>query len=77
MSTRELRWRKFSPVDRAHPILELLEGDVILLDLTLADSGDIELTFHDGACRRTLDLVGLEAAIAAGKKLLLEEIGSA
>ena len=76
-STPALRWRKFSPIDRAAPIFELLDRDgVILLDLTLDENGQLELAFHAGAAGRMLRVATLEAALAAGKALLRDEMAS-
>ena len=43
---KHVRFRKFSPVDREHPIFELVAGDEILLDISVSDDGVPEVALH-------------------------------
>ena len=65
-----LRWRKFSPIDRDFPIDELLDGDLIILDVTKGDSQKLEIAFHDGASGRVFDLETIERLVAEVKQAL-------
>ena len=57
MSGTKLRWRKFSPIDRDFPIYELMDGEVIVLDVTKGKNGSFEIGFHEGqASGRVFDL---------------------
>lgn len=73
MSVGVLRWRKFSPIDRDFPIYELVDGDQVVLDLTRNVRGDFEVSFHEGASGRILELAALDELLAEGKTLLLQE----
>lgn len=73
MKSIELRWRKFSPIDRDFPIYELVDGDVVILDVTRNENETFEIAFHQGASGRVLDLGALERMIAEVKRLLAAE----
>ncbi|WP_437576752.1 hypothetical protein [Sorangium sp. So ce887] len=73
MNSAMLRWRKFSALDRDFPIYELVDGDAIVLDLTGDERGNFEISFHDGARGRVLDLATLERLLAEAKSLLMQE----
>lgn len=70
-----LRLRQFSPIDREYPIYEVVDGDVIILDVTREDGGAFEIAFHDGARGVILPLADVEREIATAKALLLQETG--
>jgi hypothetical protein len=70
MTTSQFRWRKLSPLDRDGPICELLDGHVIILDVTRANDSRLEIAFHEGAAGRILDLAAFEAMIGEVKALL-------
>ncbi|MCC7538971.1 MAG: hypothetical protein IT379_22285 [Deltaproteobacteria bacterium] len=55
MSVR-LRLRKFSPIDREYPIFEILDGDDVVLDVSLSDAGNYELGVHESSSSRVLPL---------------------
>ena len=38
-----MRYRKFSPINREHPIFELVDGDVVLFDVSRSDEGKAEI----------------------------------
>lgn len=73
MSGAKLRWRKFSPIDRDFPIYELMDGDVIVLDVTKGKNESLEIAFHEGASGRIFDLSTIEGHIAEVKSLLAKE----
>lgn len=73
MSGGVLRWRKFSPIDRDFPIYELLEGEVVVLDITRDENHGFEIAFHQGALGRVFDLATVERMIAEAKLLLENE----
>jgi hypothetical protein len=70
MNNIQLRWRKFTPIDRDFPIFELLDGDIIILDVAKGDSGAFEIAFHGGASGRVFDLGMIERMIEEVKVLL-------
>jgi hypothetical protein len=73
MSASELRWRKYSPIDRDFPIYELVHGELIILDVTKGERGSLEIAFHEGASGRVFDLGEIERLIAEVKILLANE----
>jgi hypothetical protein len=73
MSGAELRWRKFSPIDRDFPIYELVAGDVIILDVTRGERQSLEIAFHEGASGHVFDLGTIERLLAEVKGLLANE----
>ena len=74
MSGAALRWRRFSPIDRDFPIFELVDGEVIILDVTKGErSGTLEITFHEGASGRICDLGTIESLIVEVKILMAKE----
>ena len=52
----ELRLRKFSPIDRDHPIYEVVDGDCVLLDIGRIDDGAYEIAIHADASGRVIAL---------------------
>jgi hypothetical protein len=68
----QLRWRKFSPIDRDWPIFELVAGEVIILDVTKGNDASLEIVFHEGALGRSFDLPTIERFLAEVKTLLAE-----
>ena len=68
-----LRWRRFSPLDRVSPILELVDGDITLLDVTLDPQGELEIAFHEGAANREYQLAAIEELLRQAKKILRED----
>ncbi len=68
-----LHWRKFSPIDRDHPVLELVDSGVTILDVTVTAAGAFEIAFHPGASNRDYDLEMLEGLIANAKEQLLPD----
>jgi len=73
MSDSQLRWRKFSPIDRDYPIFELVDGDVIVLDVTKDANEKFEISFNQGAVARIFDLGVIERLLAEVKILLSQE----
>jgi len=65
-----MRYRKFSPINREHPIFELVDGDVVLFDVSRSDEGKAEIAFHDGVRGRILELRTLERLLAEGRALV-------
>ncbi|HEY8210634.1 MAG TPA: hypothetical protein VIG99_24290 [Myxococcaceae bacterium] len=73
MSDADLRWRKFSPLDRDFPIYELMDGEVIVLDVTRGENQSLEIAFHEGAAGRAFDLKLIERLIEEVKVRLAQE----
>jgi hypothetical protein len=64
-----MHYRKFSPLDRRYPVFELLDGEVVLLDVSRNDAGQVEVGFHEGAGGRVLSLEQLSRMLAEGASL--------
>jgi hypothetical protein len=69
-----LHFRKFSPIDKKYPIFELVEGDVVLLDVSANENGEIEVAVHEGAANRVLSLDVLTGLLEQGRKLVEDEL---
>jgi hypothetical protein len=76
MSTTAIKWRKFSPIEREHPIYELVHNDAIIFDVTMDDDGKLRIAFHDGASGHVFDLDVIERLIADVKVRLEEDKAS-
>jgi hypothetical protein len=70
---KQLRWRKFSPIDRDYPLYELTVGDDMLLDVTRDASGAFEIRFEQEAVGKTLDLDEFIRLLAEARELLANE----
>ncbi|MGE5048260.1 MAG: hypothetical protein ACM3PC_06810 [Deltaproteobacteria bacterium] len=68
-----MHFRKFSPIDRGDPIHELLDGDVVLFDVSKSGNGKIEVAFHEGSRGRVLELDVLERLLGEGRNLAVME----
>ena len=64
-----MHFRKFSPIDRDSPIFELVDGTVVLLDVSKNDKGIIEVAFHDALRGRVLEWGLLERLLTEGRVL--------
>jgi hypothetical protein len=63
-----MRWQKFSPLDREHPIFELLDDDgAILLDVSRNNDGVLEVCFHSGIRDRIVDFETVQRWLADGR----------
>ena len=71
---QHVRFRKFCPVDREHPIFELVEGDEVLLDVSSSDDGVLEVALHEASRGKVFKLDDLYAILMQGKRLLEEEM---
>jgi hypothetical protein len=71
---KNVRWRKFSPLDRDYPIFEVVEGDDVLLDVSISDAGVIEVALHTAGIGKIFTLDDLHAILMQGKRLLEEEM---
>lgn len=61
------RFRKFTAVDREHPIIECLSSEVIVFDITKSTDGSWELGIHEGAAGTVLKLATFLDAIDQAK----------
>jgi hypothetical protein len=71
---QHVRFRKFSPVDREYPIFELVEGDDVLLDVSVSDDEVLEVAVHKASIGKIFKLDDLHAILIQGKRLLEEEM---
>ena len=53
---QHVRFRKFSPVDREYPIFELVEGDDVLLDVSVSDDEVLEVAVHQASIAKIFKL---------------------
>ena len=70
---KHVRFRKFAPVDREYPIFELVEGDDVLLDVSVSDDEVLEVALHEASRGKIFKLDDLHAILMQGKRLLEEE----
>ena len=68
-----MHFRKFSPIDRESPIFELVDGVVVLFDVSKNDQGVLEVAFHEGSTGRVLEFELLQELLAKGRKLAENE----
>jgi hypothetical protein len=66
--------RKFSPIDRKHPIIELVEDENVLFDISISDADVTEVTLHPGVANRVFLLDQLRAWLAEGENISREEV---
>ena len=71
---KDVRFRKFAPVDREYPIFELVEGDDVLLDVSSSDDGVLEVALHEASIGKVFKFDDLHAILMQGKRLLEEEM---
>jgi len=71
---KNVRFRKFSPVDREYPIFELVEGADVLLDVSASDDGVLEVALHEAGRGKIFKYDDLYAILIQGKRLLEEEM---
>ena len=70
----QVRYRKFSPIDRDSPIFEVLSNEEIILDISKDDeSGEFEVMFHQNACNKYLSTDLLIEIVENCKKLIRNE----
>lgn len=69
-----VRFRKFSPLDREYPIFELVEGDDVLLDVSISDDGVREVALHEASIGKIFKLDDLHTILMEGKRLIEEEM---
>ncbi len=72
---KNIRFRKFSPVEREYPIFEVVEGDAVLLDVSVSDDGVLEVALHPSGAGKIFKLDDLYAILVEGKHLLEESMG--
>lgn len=70
-------FRRFSPIDREHPIYELVEGDTVLLDVSATDAGEVEVALHEGGANRIFAHDELLRLLAEGRRLVDADMGEA
>lgn len=69
-----LRLQKFTPIDREHPIYEVVDDERnVLLDVTRSSEGDWEILMHSDSVGRVLPLTEVMGLIARARRLLEEE----
>ena len=70
----DLKLQKFSPIDREHPIIEIIDdkGDV-LFDLSHNDAGVLEMCFHPALSSRVLPYELVMELIEKAKTRVQEE----
>ena len=66
------RFRKFSPIDREHPIFELIQDDEILLEVSLTDSRELEVVFHAPISSAAVSFDDLLEILREGRRLAEE-----
>lgn len=71
-----MHFRKFSPIDRDHPIFELVDGDEILFDVSLGDHGRLQVAFHEAIGNRVLECGTLLSILREGARLATDEVVS-
>lgn len=69
-----LKLQKFAPIDREHPIIEIVDeaGDV-LFDLSRNDAGVLEMGFHPALSNRVLPYERVMELIEKAKVRVQEE----
>ena len=67
-------FRKFSPIDRKYPIIELVEDEIVLLDISISDADVTEVTLHSGVANRVFLLDQLRAWLAEGENISREGV---
>ena len=68
------RFRKCSDINREYPIFELLEGDCILLDISVSDEGIFEIVLHEAVAGKIFNFDDMISILAEGRKLLEDEM---
>jgi hypothetical protein len=63
------RFRKCSDINREHPLFELLDGELVLLDVGLSDAGVLEVAFHDGIANHVIESSKLQVLLEEGRRL--------
>jgi hypothetical protein len=71
---KNVRFRKFAPIDREYPIFELVEGNDVLLDVSASDDGVLEVALHEAGRGKVFKYDDLHAILLQGKRLLEEEM---
>ena len=66
---KKYRFRKCSDVRSEYPVFELLDGNVILMDIGLSDSGVLQVAFHEGIANRILESEELIRILEEGRSL--------
>jgi hypothetical protein len=67
-------FRKFSPIDREHPIFELVEDDTVLFDISRSDAGEVEVALHAGGANRIFAHNELIRLLHEGRRLVEDDI---
>jgi len=73
-SPKNIHFRKFAPVDREHPIFELVEGDTVLLDVGATDDGVLEIAIHKGAANKIFSLSEFLRVLEEGRRLVDDDL---
>jgi hypothetical protein len=63
-----MRYRKFTAYDRDNPIFELLDGETILLDISINNEGILEIAFHEGIASRIIPIEEFRELLDEGAK---------
>jgi hypothetical protein len=71
---KQVRFRKFAPVDREYPIFELVEGDDVLLDVSSSDDRVLEVALHEASRGKVFKFDDLHAILIQGRRLTEEEM---
>lgn len=70
----EAHLRKFSPIDRKRPIIELVGDEIVLFDISVSDAGLTEVTLHPGVANKVFLLHQLRAWLAEGENISREDM---
>jgi hypothetical protein len=73
MTTRRLKIRKFTPLEREYPVFEVMDGDEVLFDVSKTDAGVEEIAFHRAAAERAVPLAEVLFAITRAREALASE----
>lgn len=69
-----LKLQKFSPVDREHPIIEVIDEEgAVLFDVSRNDEGSLEVCFHPAVGNRVLAYEQVVPLIEQAKARALED----
>ena len=66
----DLRIRKFVPLDRVYPILEVLMDDEVILDISRDNNRNLEIAFHDGISNKVMPVSKLLEIVEECKTML-------
>ena len=76
-ASKSIHFRKFAPIDREHPIFELVDGDTVLLAIGATDDGVFEIAVHEGAANRVFTFAEFLRFIEQGRQLAEDDLKQA